>query len=85
MPAARRLENDRAVCARLLARPPREGFGSSPVVERHRLRADSGWPGWLTPLGVVWETWRAMGRLLTAAWLGWIWRLWAVARRRSAG
>jgi hypothetical protein len=42
------------VCAALLA-GLREGFGSSRIVERHRLRADSGWPGWLTPLGVLWR------------------------------
>jgi hypothetical protein len=70
------------VCGRLLD-GLRKGFGSSQIVERHRLRADSGWPGWLTPIGVVWETWRAMGWTLTAAWLGWIWLLWAVRRGRN--
>ena len=38
------------------------------------------WPGWLTPLGVVWETWRSMSWALTAAWI-WIWAL-ALRRRR---
>jgi len=60
----------------------RRGFGSSRIVERHRLRADSGWPLLLTPAGVVWETWRAMGWMLTAAWLAWVWLLWAAVRRR---
>ncbi|MEP6686701.1 MAG: hypothetical protein ABJC36_00040 [Gemmatimonadales bacterium] len=83
MPATDRMENDQSVCARLLA-GLRKGFGSSQILERHRLRTDSGWPGWLTPLGVVWETWRAMGWLLTAAWLGWVWGIWAVVRRRAA-
>ena len=69
------------VCAALLA-GLREGFGSSRIVERHRLRPDSGWPGWLTPLGVLWETWRGMDWTLTLAWLAWIWLLWAAARRR---
>lgn len=69
------------VCAALLA-GLREGFGSSRIVERHRLRADSGWPMWLTPLGVLWETWRGMGWPLTLAWLGWVWLLWAAVRRR---
>jgi hypothetical protein len=73
-----------AVCARVLT-GLREGFGSSRIVERHRLRADSRWPGWLTPIGVVWETWRAMGWMLTVAWLGWVWAMWGVARRRAAG
>lgn len=60
----------------------RAGFGGSRIVERHRLRPDSAWPGWLTPVGVVWETWRAMGWVLTASWLLWTWVLWAGARRR---
>jgi hypothetical protein len=72
-----------AVCGRLLD-GLRRGFGSSQIVERHRLRADSAWPGWLTPIGVVWETWRAMGWMLTAAWLGWVWLGWAVVRGRTA-
>jgi hypothetical protein len=79
-----RLPSDTAgsgVCAALLA-GLRKGFGSSRIVERHRLRADSGWPVWLTPLGVVWETWRGMGWPLTLGWLAWIWLLWAAARRR---
>jgi hypothetical protein len=60
----------------------RRGFGATRIVERRRLRADAGWPAWLTPAGVVWETWRTMGWPLTFAWLGWTWLLWAAARRR---
>jgi hypothetical protein len=60
----------------------RRGFGSSTIVERHRLRPDSGWPMWLTPFGVLWETWRAMGWTLTGSWLLWTWALWAARRRR---
>ena len=60
----------------------RTGFGASRIVERHRLRADSRWPLWLTPVGVVWETWRGMSGALTVAWLAWIWLLWAVRRPR---
>ena len=41
-----------------------------------------GGPTWLTPLGVVWETWRSMGWALTAAWLVWIWALALRPRRR---
>jgi hypothetical protein len=69
------------VCAALLT-GLRHGFGSSRIIERHRLRGDSGWPAWLTPLGALWETWRGMGWTLTLAWLAWIWLLWAAARRR---
>jgi hypothetical protein len=60
----------------------RGGFPAVTVVERHRLRPDSWWPTWLTPLGVVWETWRGMGWAVTGAWLMWIWALWIVGRTR---
>jgi len=70
-----------AVCAGLLA-GLRRGFGASRIVERHHLRADAAWPRLLTPIGVVWETWRGMNGTLTVAWLAWIWLLWAVGRRR---
>lgn len=58
------------------------GFGATRIVERRHLRADAGWPGWLTPEGVLWETWRAMSWPLTIAWLAWTWLLWATVRRR---
>lgn len=51
----------------------RTGFSAVRIIERHRLRPDDWWPMWLTPIGVVWETWRAMGWGVTAAWLAWIW------------
>lgn len=81
MPAPGQSAAAPAVCTALLD-GLRRGFGSSRIVERHRLRADSAWPRWLTPAGVVWETWRAMDWPLTLAWLGWIWLLWALAGRR---
>jgi len=46
---------------------------SNRVVERHHLRSDAAWPSWLTPIGVLWETWRGMGWPLTASWLAWTW------------
>jgi hypothetical protein len=61
----------------------RTGFPAVSIIERHRLRPDSWWPLWLTPIGVVWETWRSMGWALTAAWLVWIWAV-ALARRRRS-
>lgn len=70
-----------ALCAALL-HGFHAGFGSSQIVERHRLRPDDAWPGWLTPPGVLWEIWRSMGWALTASWLAWVWLLWAVSRRR---
>jgi hypothetical protein len=64
-----------------------DGFAAASVIERHRLRPDDWWPFWLTPVGVVWESWRSMGWELTAAWLVWIWlpALGAalISRRRS--
>lgn len=72
---------DRATCRALLD-GLRRGFGSSRIVERHRLRADGAWPRWLTPVGVVWETWRTMNWPLTLAWLAWTWLLWAIVGRR---
>ncbi len=58
------------------------GYPAVQVVERHRLRADAWWPLWLTPLGLLWETWRGMGWDMTVAWLAWIWSLWVVSRTR---
>lgn len=50
-----------------------KGFGSVRIIERHRLRPDAWWPMWLTPVGVVWESWRSMGWGMTVSWLAWIW------------
>jgi hypothetical protein len=58
------------------------GFPAVTIVERHRLRPDDWWPSWLTPIGVLWETWRSMGWAVTGAWLMWIWALWVVGRTR---
>lgn len=69
------------VCPAVLSRL-REGFGAVRIVERHRLRPDDPWPRLLTPLGVVWETWRAMGLAAAGSWLAWIWGLWLLKRRR---
>jgi hypothetical protein len=60
----------------------RTGFSAVRIIERHRLRPDAWWPTWLTPLGVVWETWRGMGWALTAAWITWVWALALGTRRR---
>jgi len=60
------------ICSSILERL-RSGFSAVRIIERHRLRPESRWPEWLTPLGVLWETWRSMGPGLTVAWLVWIW------------
>lgn len=53
----------------------RQGFGTVQIIERHRLRPDDWWPMWLTPLGVVWESWRSMNWALSVSWVAWIWGL----------
>ena len=68
----------RQVCDGLL-RELKTGFPAVQIIERHRLRPDDWWPAWLTPLGMVWETWRSMGWPLTISWLAWIW-LWPALR-----
>jgi hypothetical protein len=69
-------------CSAIL-RSLRTGFSAVRVIERHRLRPDAWWPTWLTPLGVVWETWRSMGWGLSGAWILWIWAIALGRRRRS--
>ena len=83
MPAPSPRPTGAALCDALLA-GLRAGFGTTRIVERHRLRAEDAWPGWLTPVGVVWETWRSLSGSLTIAWLIWIWLLWAIRRSRHA-
>ncbi len=69
-------------CGMILQRL-RTGFAATQIVERHHLRADSGWPLWLTPAAVVWETWRSMAAPLLLAWLAWIWVPWVIRRARQ--
>jgi hypothetical protein len=62
------------LCDRVLGRLD-QGIGSVQILERHRLRADSGWPRLLTPVGLLWEIWRGMTLAVTLSWLAWIWGL----------
>src|SRR5689334_6455713 len=71
-----------ALCESVLDRL-RSGFQAVQIVERHRLRPDDRWPMLLTPIGVLWETWRSMGAALTLSWLGWI-LVWVAWRARRA-
>jgi hypothetical protein len=71
-----------ALCESVLDRL-RSGFQAVQIVERHRLRPDDRWPMLLTPIGVLWETWRSMGGALTLSWLGWI-LVWVAWRARRA-
>jgi hypothetical protein len=70
-----------ALCGAVLSRLA-NGFDAVRVIERHRLRPEAWWPMALTPVGVVWQTWRSMGWLLTVSWLLWIWLIWGIAHRR---
>jgi hypothetical protein len=74
------------VCGSVLDRL-RTGFAAVRIVERHRLRPDAWWPLLLTPVGMVWETWRSMGWSETVSWLVWIWLVWGLLRmaRRPTG
>ncbi|MFZ5623877.1 MAG: PHP domain-containing protein [Gemmatimonadota bacterium] len=62
-----------AICADVLTALRTGGFGSTRIVERPRVRSDDPWPGWLTPVAVLWQTWRGMPASLTWSWVGWIW------------
>jgi hypothetical protein len=68
-------------CALLLDRLRTGGFDAVRIVERPRLRPDDRLPMWLTPLGVVWETWRSESWPLTLSWLLWIWAIALMAGR----
>lgn len=67
-------------CRAILARIRSGGVEAVTIVERHRLRAESGWPGWLTPVGALWESWRSMSPALALSWLVWVWGAWAARR-----
>jgi hypothetical protein len=73
------------LCSRILDQL-RLGFPAVRVVERHRLRPDDRWPMWLTPIGVLWESWRGMNWHLTIAWLAWtlVWLAWRWRRTALA-
>jgi hypothetical protein len=58
------------------------GYGAAQVVERHHLPPDGPWPLWLTPLGVLWESWRSMSAALLLSWLAWTWGWWALRQVR---
>jgi hypothetical protein len=73
------------LCSRILSQL-RLGFPAVRVVERDRLRPDDGWPMWLTPVGVLWESWRGMNSQLTLSWLAWTlaWLAWRWRRTALA-
>ena len=70
-------------CEQVL-RQLRQGFSAVRIIERHRLRTEDPWPEWLTPIGVLWETWRSMGGAQTVSWIAWVWLAAFLLRRRSS-
>ena len=74
-------------CEEILDALRTKGFAATQVIERHRLRLDSAWPLWTTPVAVLWEGWRAAGWAQVAGWLLWIWGISLLAARpfRRAG
>lgn len=70
-------------CEQVL-RQLRQGFSAVRVIERHRLRKEDPWPEWLTPVGVLWETWRSMGWGETVSWIAWVWLAAFLLRRRPS-
>lgn len=59
------------------------GTSAVQIVERHHLAPDSRWPLILTPLGVAWETWRALAPSQLLSWLVWVWGVGLVVLRRQ--
>jgi hypothetical protein len=52
------------------------------IAERHHLRREAWWPWILTPVGVVWESWRSLGVLQVVSWIVWIWMIGVVRAYR---
>lgn len=71
-------------CGALLAVLQRRGVGTIQIVERHHLEDDSRWPLILTPLAVIWESWRGFTLPQTISWLVWIWLVGILVQRRRA-
>lgn len=60
-------------CSTLLEVLGGGGIETVQIAERHHLHNDSRWPLVLTPVAMVWETWRSLTPLQTISWLVWIW------------
>ena len=73
-----------AACSRLLANLRDGGTAAVQIVERHHLRMDDPWPWLLTPIAVLWETWRALAPLQVVSWIAWIWIIGLVGAYRRA-
>jgi hypothetical protein len=71
-------------CGALLAVLRERGVGTLQIVERHHLDDDSRWPLILTPLAVIWESWRGFTLPQTISWLVWIWLTGILVQRQRA-
>lgn len=64
---------DPGACEKLVSALRAGGTATVQIAERHHLRRESGWPWILTPLGVIWESWRSLGVFQLMSWIGWTW------------
>ena len=71
-------------CNALLRRLTTGGTAAVQIAERHHLRRESWWPWILTPVGVLWESWRSLGALQVVSWVVWIWVIGLVGAYRRA-
>ncbi len=78
-------ENPGLACGRLVQRLETGGTEAVQIIERRHLRTDSGWPMVLTPLGVLWESWRSSNPFQVLSWLSWTWGVTMLLRRRREG
>lgn len=60
-------------CAAVVSQFRSGGPETVRIVERARLRADSGLPWILTPLGVLWMAWVTASGPVALGWLVWVW------------
>jgi hypothetical protein len=70
------------VCAMILHHLAARPAAGIQVVERHRVRLDSAWPLWTTPIAVIWEGWRAATWWQMLGWFFWIWQFALSSARR---
>jgi hypothetical protein len=75
---------DPRACEALVNRLETGGTAAVQIAERHHLRRESWWPWILTPVGVVWESWRSLGVLQVVSWVVWIWVAGVVRAYRRA-
>lgn len=75
---------DPAACENLVSTLRSGGTAAVQIAERHHLRRESWWPWILTPLAVIWESWRGLGVLQVISWVVWIWAAGLVRAYRRA-